>query len=183
MFTVTRFLSRDSRMLPDGERERLGARRRRPTVATRPRGGCPSSPRSSRPRAGRAGRAGRARRGRRARSRRCRPARPGRGRRPSRWGATDRRRWACGVWSSSAARFAVQTRPGRSSIEHAWMSESASSGTVSIQAGRWPGQRFSKNRSPPTPSGQPHHRERAVLEVGEHRRGDPACSNRPPDLW
>ena len=33
------------------------------------------------------------------------------------------------------------------------------------------------------PVGQAHHRERAVLEVGEQRRRRPGCSNRPPDLW
>ncbi len=60
---------------------------------------------------------------------------------------------AWGVCSSSAARLAVQTSAGTLSSEQAAMSESASSGTVSSQDGRCPGQRFSKNRSPVTPSG------------------------------
>ena len=60
---------------------------------------------------------------------------------------------AWGVCSSSAARLAVHTSAGTLSSEQAATSESASSGTVSSQAGRCPGQRFSKNRSPVTPSG------------------------------
>ena len=53
------------------------------------------------------------------------------------------------------------------------MSESASSGTVSSHAGRCPGQRFSKNRSPVTPSGSRSMVTGRSCRWGSIDRGDP----------
>ncbi len=63
---------------------------------------------------------------------------------------------AMGAWISNAAMLAVQASAATSSRQQYSMAppRSPGPGVVPSHSGRCPGQRFSKNESAPTPSGQ-----------------------------
>ena len=77
---------------------------------------------------------------------------------------------AMGAWISSPAMLAAHTSAGAESRQQYWIGpeRSPGPGTVRIQPGRWPGQRFSKNEPASTPSGKRRRVTPRSSRCGDH---------------
>ena len=80
---------------------------------------------------------------------------------------------ACGVCSSSAARLATHTSPGRSSIAHDAIVGAGVEGHGVQPVGSMARAALLEEALALDAVGQAHHREWAAVQVGEQHRGDP----------